>query len=293
VDQEVRQMARGSSPTLRKRRLVSELRRLREVAGLTIEEVGERLECSASKISRIETGRVGVTPRDVRDMLDAYGADPALIDELVQLAREARRKGWWDEYGDIAPGRYIGFEADAESVRTYQGLMIPGLLQCEAYTRALIREVLPTASPAEVERRVKLRNARQALLHEEDPLRLKVVIDEAALRRLVGGPEVVLTQVRRLLEVGELANVTLQVVPFASGGHAAMDGPFVILSFPERLDPDVVYIESTRSGVYLEQPSDVEWYSEIFERLSDTALNAADSAALLERMARDLSPGLE
>jgi hypothetical protein len=104
---------------------------------------------------------------------------------------------------------------------------------------------------------------------------------------------VVLTQVRRLLEVGELANVTLQVVPFASGGHAAMDGPFVILSFPERLDPDVVYIESTRSGVYLEQPSDVEWYSEIFERLSDTALNAADSAALLERMARDLSPGLE
>ena len=286
-------MARGSSPTLRKRRLVSELRRLREVAGLTIEEVGERLECSASKISRIETARVGVTPRDVRDMLDAYGADPALIDELVQLAREARRKGWWDEYGDIAPGRYIGFEADAESVRTYQGLMIPGLLQCEAYTRALIREVLPSASPAEVDRRVNLRNARQALLHEEDPLCLQVVIDEAALRRLVGGPEVVREQIRRLLEAGDLANVTLQVVPFASGGHAAMDGPFVILSFPERLDPDVVYIESTRSGVYLEQPSDVQWYSEIFERLSGTALNPADSAMLLEQMARDLSPGLE
>lgn len=286
-------MARGSSPTLRKRRLVSELRRLREVAGLTIEEVGERLECSASKVSRIETGRVGVTPRDVRDMLDAYGADPALLDELVQLAREARRKGWWDEYGDIAPGRYIGFEADAESVRTYQGLMIPGLLQCEDYTRALITSVLPDASAAEVERRVKLRNARQALLHEEDPLRLQVVIDEAALKRSVGGPAVMFVQVRRLLEVGVLDNVTLQVVPFSSGGHAAMDGPFVILSFPERLDPDVVYIESTRSGVYLEQPSDVLWYSEIFERLAGSALNPADSALLLEEMARDLSPGLE
>ncbi|MCS7478247.1 helix-turn-helix domain-containing protein [Umezawaea endophytica] len=286
-------MARGSSPTLRKRRLVSELRRLREVAGLTIEEVGERLECSASKISRIETGRVGVTPRDVRDMLDAYGADDLLLDELVQLAREARRKAWWDEYGDVAPGRYIGFEADAESVRTYQGLMIPGLLQCEEYTRALIREVLPGASPSEVERRVELRNARQALLGEEDPLRLHVVIDEAALRRLVGGPTVLRAQIRRLLEVGELANVTLQVVPFAAGGHAAMDGPFVILSFPERLDPEVVYIESTRSGVYLEQPSDVEWYSAVFERLTATALDPVQSAALLGSMAYALSPGLE
>jgi transcriptional regulator with XRE-family HTH domain len=290
MTQEVREMARGTSPTLRKRRLVNELRRLREVAGLTIEEVGERLECSASKISRIETGRVGVTPRDVRDMLAAYGADDLLLDELVQLAREARRKGWWDEYGDIAPGRYIGFEADAEFVRTYQGLMIPGLLQCEEYTRALIREVLPCAAPGEVERRVALRNARQALLREEDPLRLHVVIDEAALRRLVGGPSVLRAQLRRLLEVGELANVTLQVVPFASGGHAAMDGPFVILSFPERLDPDVVYIESTRSGVYLEQPSDVEWYSEVFERLSVTALDEAESAALLDNMAHALSP---
>ncbi|WNV89630.1 helix-turn-helix transcriptional regulator [Umezawaea sp. Da 62-37] len=282
-------MARGSSPTLRKRRLVGELRRLREVAGLTIEEVGDRLECSASKISRIETGRVGVTPRDVRDMLTAYGTDDALLEELVQLAREARRKGWWDEYGDIAPGRYIGFEADAESVRTYQGLMIPGLLQCVEYTRALIGEVMPEASPGEVDRRVALRNARQALLHEEDPLRLDVVIDEAALRRLVGGPEVLRAQLRRLLEVAVLPNITLQVVPFASGGHAAMDGPFVILSFPERHDPDVVYIESTRSGVYLEQPADVQRYSDIFGRLSDAALDPDDSARLLDTMAHALS----
>lgn len=282
-------MARGSSPTLRKRRLVSELRRLREAASLTIEEVGERLECSASKISRIETGRVGVSPRDVRDMLTAYGADDATLEELVQLAREARRKAWWDEFGDIVPGRYVGFEADAEALRSYQGLMIPGLLQCEAYTRSLISEVLPSVTKAEIDRRVALRTARQALLYEEDPLRLHVVIDEAVLRRLVGGRSVMRWQMKRLLEVGSLTNVTLQIVPFSAGGHAGMDGPFVILSFPENLDPDVVYIESTRSGVYLEQPSDVQRYAEMFERLVTTALSPEDSSALITEVARTLA----
>jgi transcriptional regulator with XRE-family HTH domain len=282
-------MPRGSSPTLRKRRLVSELRRLREAASLTIEEVGERLECSASKISRIETGRVGVSPRDVRDMLTVYGAGDTTLEELVQLAREARRKAWWDEFGDIVPGRYVGFEADAEALRTYQGLMIPGLLQCEAYTRALISEVLPSASRAEIDRRVALRTARQALLYEEDPLRLHVVIDEAALRRLVGGAAVMRQQMRRLNEVASLPNVTLQVVPFSAGGHAGMDGPFVILSFPENLDPDVVYIESTRSGVYLERPTDVQRYAEMFERLVTTALGPGESSALITEIARSLT----
>ncbi|MFD9699688.1 helix-turn-helix domain-containing protein [Lentzea sp. NPDC059081] len=282
-------MPRGSSPTVRKRRLVSELRRLREAAELTIEEVGERLECSASKISRIETGRVGVSPRDVRDMLTAYGADSATLDELVQLAREARRKGWWDEFGDIVPGRYVGYEADADSIRAYQGLMIPGLLQCEAYTRSLISQVLPDASAAEIDRRVRLRKARQALLSEDDPLRLHVVIDEAALRRLVGGTGVMRAQMARLLQAGAMPNVTVQVVPFDAGGYAAMDGPFVILSFPEQLDPDVVYIESTRSGVYLEQPGDVSWYAEVFERLVTTALPPAGSASLITEVARTLA----
>ncbi|GAA1341513.1 helix-turn-helix domain-containing protein [Saccharothrix algeriensis] len=281
-------MARGGSPTLRKRRLVGELRRLREAAALTIEEVGERLECSASKISRIETGRVGVTPRDVRDMLAAYGADRATLDELVQLAREARRKAWWDEFGDIAPGRYVGFEADAESARTYQGLMVPGLLQTESYTRALIAGVLPGAPPGEVERRVALRKARQALLVEEEPLTLHVVIDEAALRRLVGGREVMAAQLRRLVEVGELDNVTLQVIPFAAGGHAALDGRFVILSFPQESDTDVVYIESARGDVYLEQPSDVASYSDMFARLAASSLGTSDSTALIGQVRREL-----
>ncbi|XVS62948.1 helix-turn-helix domain-containing protein [Actinosynnema sp. CA-299493] len=282
-------MPRGSSPTLRKRRLVSELRRLREAADLTIEDVAERLECSASKISRIETGRVGVTPRDVRDMLSAYGADRATSEGLVQLARDARRRAWWDEFGDVAPGRYVGFEADAEWVRTYQGLMVPGLLQSEAYTRALIRAVLPGAAPAEVDRRVELRRARQALLREDDPLRLHVVVDEAALRRSVGGPEVMAEQLARLNEVGELPNITLQVVPFEAGGHAAMDGPFVILSFPEQSDPAVVYIESPKGDVYWEQPSDVARYSDMFARLSAHSLDPAASSALIGRVARELA----
>ncbi|MFE9749160.1 helix-turn-helix protein [Saccharothrix saharensis] len=282
-------MPRGSSPTLRKRRLVSELRRLREAADLTIEDVAGRLECSASKISRIETGRVGVTPRDVRDMLSAYGADRATLDELVQLARDARRRAWWDEFGDIAPGRYVGFEADAERVRTYQGLMVPGLLQSEAYTRALIRAVLPDAAPAEVDRRVELRKARQALLVEDDPLSLHAVVDEAALRRLVGGRQVMAEQLTRLNEVGELPNITLQVVPFEAGGHAAMDGPFVILSFPEQSDPAVVYIESPKGDVYWEQPSDVARYSDMFARLSADSLDPAASSALIGRVARELA----
>jgi transcriptional regulator with XRE-family HTH domain len=282
-------MPRGSSPTLRKRRLVSELRRLREAADLTIEDVAGRLECSASKISRIETGRVGVTPRDVRDMLSAYGADRSTLDELVQLARDARRRAWWDEFGDVAPGRYVGFEADADQVRTYQGLMVPGLLQSEDYTRALIRAVLPDAAPAEVDRRVELRKARQALLAEKDPLRLHAVVDEAALRRLVGGREVMAGQLRRLNEAGEQPNITLQVASFEAGGHAAMDGPFVILSFPEQSDPAVVYIESPKGDVYWEQPSDVARYSDLFARLSAESLDPAASSALIGRVARELA----
>ncbi|CCH34048.1 helix-turn-helix transcriptional regulator [Actinosynnema sp. NPDC047251] len=281
-------MPRGTSPTLRKRRLVGELRRLREAAELTIEEVGERLECSASKISRIETGRVGVTPRDVRDMLAAYGADERTLAELVQLAREARRKAWWDEFGDLVPSRYVGFEADAESVRTYQGLMIPGLLQHEGYTRALIADVLPDAPPDEVDRRVRLRTARQALLVEQDPLALHVVVDEAALHRRVGGTEVMRGQLRRLREVGKLDNVTVQVTPFTRGGHAAMDGPFVLLSFAEQSDADLVYLESARGDVYLEQPSDVARYSDMFARLAAASLDPTASAALIERVAREL-----
>ncbi|WP_229795415.1 DUF5753 domain-containing protein, partial [Saccharothrix coeruleofusca] len=233
-------------------------------------------------------GRVGVTPRDVRDMLTAYGASPAVVEELVQLARQARRKAWWDEFGDIAPGRYVGFEADAASVRTYQGLMIPGLLQTADYTRALIADVLPDAPESEVERRVGLREARQALLLEDDPLRLHAVVDEAALRRLVGGRAVMADQLGRLLQVGALEHVTIQVAPFSAGGHAAMDGPFVVLTFPERLGPDLVYLEGRRGEAYLERPEDVLGYAEMFARLVEVSLDPVESAGLVGRVRREL-----
>ncbi|GDY31969.1 transcriptional regulator [Gandjariella thermophila] len=268
---------------------MNELRRLRESAGLTIEEVAEKLECSASKISRIETGRVGVGPRDVRDMLALYGVDSAQVDELVQLAREARRKAWWTAYGDVVPGPYVGLEAEAESVRTYQGLLIPGLLQSEGYIRALIRQVRSDVSEEEINRRVQVRAARQALLVEDDPLTLWAVVDEAALRRLVGGRAVMREQLDRLREAVTLPNVTLQVAPFSAGGHAGMDGPFVILGFPEHRDPDVVYIESTRSGVYLEHSEDVQRYASMFEQLTASALPPDQSDALIAAIARDMS----
>lgn len=282
-------MARGKSPTVRRRRLVNELRRLRESAGLTIEEVAEKLECSASKISRIETGRVGAGPRDVRDMLGLYGVNRTRIDEMVQLAREARRKAWWTAYGDVVPGPYVGLEAEAESVRTYQGLLIPGLLQSEGYIRALIRQVGLDVSEEEIDRRVQVRAARQALLVEDDPLTLWAVLDEAALRRLVGGREVMREQLDRLREAARLPNVTLQVAPFAAGGHPGMDGPFVILGFPENRDPDMVYIESTRSGVYLEHKDDVQRYATMFEQLTAAALPPDESDALIAAVARELS----
>jgi transcriptional regulator with XRE-family HTH domain len=282
-------VARGKSPTVRRRRLVNELRRLRETAGLTIEEVAEKLECSASKVSRIETGRVGVGPRDVRDMLALYGVDSEQVDDLVQLAREARRKAWWTAYGDVVPGPYVGLEAEAESVRTYQGLLIPGLLQSEGYIRTLIRQVRVDVSEEEIDRRVQVRAARQALLVEDDPLTLWAVLDEAALRRLVGGPTVMREQLARLREVAALPNVTLQVAPFSAGGHAGMDGPFVILGFPEHRDPDMVYIESSRSGVYLEHAEDVQRYADMFEQLTASALTPDESDALIAAIARDMS----
>src|SRR4051794_15503598 len=156
-------MARVPSPTVRRRRLASELRRLREAAELTIDEVGEKLECSASKISRIETGHVGVTPRDVRDMLEVYGIEDDQREALVQLSREARKKGWWHSYNEVFTGAFVGLEFDASFLHTHQALLVPGLLQTESYTRAVMRAVLPDSTEAEVERRVAARVARQKL----------------------------------------------------------------------------------------------------------------------------------
>src|SRR6266545_4708697 len=282
-------MARGNSPTVRRRRLASELRRLREAAQLTIDEVGEKLECSASKISRIETGHVGVTPRDVRDMLEVYGVDDDERDALVQLAREARKKGWWHAYNEVFTGAFVGLEAEASSLHTFQALLVPGLLQTEDYMRAVIKAIRPDHGDDEVKKRVAARVTRQNLLTDAVPPEYWAIIDEAVLYRVVGGAAIMRAQLLRLLEVSDLPHVTLQVVPFAAGAHAGMESPFLILGFPEPADPDVVYVENTTTGSYLEEPSDVYRYTLMFDHLRATALNPADTLLMVREAADRLA----
>jgi transcriptional regulator with XRE-family HTH domain len=276
------------SPTVRRRRLAIELRRLREEAGLTIDRVAERLECSDSKISRIETGQVSATPRDVRDMLEIYGVGDEQRAELMQIAREARQKGWWHAYGDVPVPPAVAFEAEAFSMSVYQSLVVPGLLQTADYARAVLRATRPELALDLIERRVELRMARQSILTKDQPPALWVVLDEAAVRRLIGGPEVMRQQLERLSEVGALPNVTLQLLPFTSGEHAGLDGEFTLIGFPDPGDPNVVYIEMPSTDLWLEDAASVRQYDHLFDLLRAAALSPAESAGLITKAAKEL-----
>jgi transcriptional regulator with XRE-family HTH domain len=280
------------SPTVRRRRLASELRALREAAKLTCEEVAEHLECSASKISRVETGRVSVSPRDVRDMLALYGVAPQQLDSLVQLARESRQKGWWHAYSDTIQPRfatYIGLEDAAAEIRTYEVNLIPGLLQTEDYARTIINAGNLTGTQEDVERRVALRMARQPmLLSGSNPPQLWAVLDEGVLHRTVGGSGLMHLQLDHLLEIADMPNVAVQVIPFTAGAHPGLGKPFVILSFPERADPDVVYLEDFTSTLYLEEVDEIDRYNVLFNHLRATALSFEESAALITSVAKGL-----
>jgi hypothetical protein len=258
---------------------------------MTCEDVAEHLECSTSKISRIETGRVRVSPRDVRDMLDLYRVPEPQRDSLVQLARESRQKGWWHAYSDTIEPRfatYIGLESAASEIRIYEVTLIPGLLQTEDYARAVIAAGAVEGSPEAVERNVAFRMARQPALTSEDPPQLWAVLDEAALRRQVGGPGLMRLQLDHLLDLGGLPNVAIQVLPFGAGAHPAMGRPFVILAFPERADPDVVYLEDLTSALYVENVDEVDRYNVFFNHLRATALSFEGSAALITSVLKDL-----
>jgi transcriptional regulator with XRE-family HTH domain len=285
-------MASAQSPTVRRRRLALELRRLRETAKLTCEEVAERLECSASKISRVETGRVSVSPRDVRDMLQIYGVPQDQRESLVQLARDSRQKGWWHAYSDsIQPhfATYLGLESAASEIRIYEVSLIPNLLQTEEYARAVISAGMVTSPQDDIERQVALRMARQpTLTRSTDPPKVWAVLDEAALRRRVGGAGLMRLQLENLLEMSALANVALQVIPFGGGAHPAMGRPFVILVFPERVDPDVVYLEDLTSALYVEDVDEVDKYNVFFNHLRATALSFDASAALITAVLKDM-----
>jgi len=271
------------TPTGRRRRLGAELRRLREQAGLTIDRVAQELECSPSKVSRIETGQVSATPRDVRDMLGLYRVDDARIEAMVQVAREARQRGWWQKFVDVPDGvpAYVGLEAAATSIDVYMALIVPALLQTPDYARAVIAAVRPDLPRSEIDRRVELRLRRQDLLGQEHPPRMRVLLDDTVLRRPVGGPAVMAAQRRRLLSDADRPTVTVQVLEVEAGAHAGMDGPFTIFGFPAPAERDVVALDSAADALYLEGPEDVARYRRVFELLLPAACSPEDSAAII------------
>jgi transcriptional regulator with XRE-family HTH domain len=281
---------RGRSPTVRRRRLANELRHLREMTGLTIEQVAKHLDCSPSKISRIETASVSPTPRDVRDMLQLYGITGPQLDELRQFAREARqRSGLYAEYRDLRSTATVAeLEVDAETINEYSALLVPGFLQTADYARAVLRAIRMKPQPEEIERRVELRLARQAQLTREDPPALWVVLDEAALHRPVGGREVMRAQLEHLGKAAGLPSVTLQVLPFGAGAHAGMDGEFTIIRFREPADPDVVYIENSTRDLYLEDSDAIRRYILIFDHLRAAALDPDESVGFITNLAQAL-----
>jgi transcriptional regulator with XRE-family HTH domain len=253
--------------------LGAQLRRLREAKGITRDDAGYLIRSSDSKISRMELGRVGFKERDVADLLTLYGiTDDHERQALLGLARQANTPGWWHRYGDLLPGwfqAYVGLEEAATLIRTFEVQFVPGLLQTEDYARAVITQGNPGAPAEEVERRVGLRRRRQQLLTRPAPdaPRLWAVVDEAALRRPIGGRQVLRGQLERLVEATELANVTVQVLPFRVGGHAAEGGAFTVLRFAEPDLPDVVYVEQLTSALYLDKLDDVDAYVAVMNRL--------------------------
>ena len=271
------------TPTRRRRRLGAELRRLREDAGLTIDRVAEALECSPSKVSRIETGQVSATPRDVRDMLALYRVPDAQREAMVQIAREARQRGWWQKFVDVPDGvpAYVGLEVAATSIDIYMALIVPALLQTADYARAVIGAVRPDLPRTEIDRRVELRLRRQALLDQERPPTLRVLLDDTVLRRPVGGSAVMAAQRRRLLEDVARPAVTVRVLPVDAGAHAGMDGPFTIFGFPADAERDVVALDSAADALYLEDPEDLRRYRRVFELLLPAALPPESSAELI------------
>jgi transcriptional regulator with XRE-family HTH domain len=284
-------MVSEHSPTVRRRRLALELRRLREAARLTCEEVADHLECSASKISRVETGRVSVSPRDVRDMLELYGVPVAQRESLVQLARDSRQKGWWHAFSDTMQPQfatYVGLESAASEIRIYEVSLIPELLQTEDYARVVIRSGMMSSPTDDIERQVALRMARQPAITREDPPKVWAVLDEAALRRQVGGPGLMRMQLEHLLAQAALPNVALQVIPFGGGAHPAMGRPFIVLVFPDRVDTDVVYLEDLTSALYLEDVAEVDRYNVFFNHLRATALSFEDSSALITSVLKEM-----
>ncbi len=278
-------------PTVPRMLLGIQLHRLREAAGVAPEQAGYEIRASRSKISRMENGRVRFKERDVIDLLTLYGiTDATTRGAMVALVRQANSPGWWSNYGDIMAGwfeAYVGLEMAASVIRTFELQFVHGLFQTEDYARAVTLLGHTAAPGEEIERRVNMRLKRQDLLAGPDRPQVWSVIDEGALRRPVGGAAVMRAQLKRLIEVTELRQVTIQVVPFSRGGHAAAGGSFTVLRFAEPDLPDIVYIEQLTSALYLDKREDVEHYLEVMNHLSTEALTPAQSASFITEIIRE------
>jgi transcriptional regulator with XRE-family HTH domain len=283
--------ARGG-PTVLRIMLGTQLRRLREASGITPEQAGYEIRGSRSKISRLEHGRVGFKERDVEDLLTLYGVtDPQDRAGMLSLAQRANTPGWWARYHDIIPDwlePYLGLEMAASLIRNFELQFVHGLLQTEDYARAVTSLGFGPHAADQVERRVRLRMQRQDVLTDSDPPRAWFVIDEAALRRPIGGRQVMRAQMKHLLDVASLPQITLQVVPFRHGGHAGAGGAFTILRFAAPDLPDVVYLEQLTSALYLDDRKDVDHYMEVMNRLSAEAHTPAATTRFLKEIIRDL-----
>src|ERR1022692_3762953 len=281
----------NGGPTVLRILLGAQLRRLRETRRITLEQAAAVIRASASKMSRLETGRVGFKDRDIIDLLTFYGvSDLQQRNTLRDLARNASTQGWWHDYSDILPTwfqAYVALEEAAIGIRAYEIQFVPGLLQTEEYARAVALLGHPSPQAEDIERRVGLRMTRQAVLSRAGPPHLWAVLDEAVLRRPVGRPGVMRAQLKHLLEAAERSNVTVQVIPFQVGGHAAAGGPFNILRFAEPDLPDVVYLEQLTSAIYLDKRETVEHYLTIMERLCLEALPAERSTKVIEAIAAE------
>jgi uncharacterized protein DUF5753/helix-turn-helix protein len=281
----------GGGPTVLRMLLGAHLRRLREARGVSREDAGWEIRSSESKISRMELGRVSFKERDVADLLVLYGVDDQdERDRLLALAREANTPGWWHRFGDVLPNwfqSYLGLEAAAALIRTYEVQFVPGLLQTKEYARSVVRLGHGRAHPEEIERRVSVRIARQHVVTRPSPPQVWAVVDEAALRRPIGGAEVMRTQIEALIEATALPNVKLQVLPFHVGGHAAAGGPFAILRFPDEDLPDVVYVEQLTSALYLDKRDDVDHYAAAMESLCVQAEPPAHTADILRDLLKN------
>ena len=284
--------APAGGPTVLRILLGAQLRRLREGAGISREDAGYHIRASGSKISRMELGRVSFKERDVVDLLELYGiTDAEEREKLIQLTREANATPWWQKYQDVVPDWfqvYVGLEEAAQLIRVYEMQFVPGLLQTEEYARAVVLQGAPGLEPAEVDRRVAVRWGRQNLFAKGKAPRFWAVVDEAALRRPIGGKDVLAAQIERLMDAVNEPNITLQVMPFRYGGHAAESGAFTIMRFPEADLPDIVYMEYLTGALYLDKPEEVERYAAVMERLSVAATSPDRTRELLASMLKEI-----